>query len=28
LQAGPWFKDDDMENIGVNIVDGKLNIDY
>jgi hypothetical protein len=28
LQAGPWLKDDDMENIGVNIVDGKLNIDY
>ena len=28
LQAGPWIKDDDMENIGVNIVDGKLNIDY
>ena len=23
LQAGPWLKDDDMENIGVNIVDGK-----
>jgi hypothetical protein len=28
LQAGPWLKDDDMENIGVNIVDTKLNIDY
>jgi len=28
LQAGPWLKDDDIENIGVNIVDGKLNIDY
>jgi TorA maturation chaperone TorD len=28
LQAAPWLKDDDMENIGVNIVDGKLNIDY
>jgi len=28
LQAGPWLKDDDMENIGINIVDGKLNIDY
>ena len=28
LQVGPWLKDDDMENIGVKIVDGKLNIDY
>ena len=28
LQVGPWLKDDDMENIVVNIVDGKLNIDY